>query len=46
LLFSVAVALLQFAGELVALLSDDGEVNVREVAPCLFDLAGDLLPVP
>jgi hypothetical protein len=45
LIFCVPVALLEFALQLLALSVDDVEIVVSKLAPLLFDLALDLLPV-
>jgi hypothetical protein len=45
LIFAVAVALLDLPFQLLALSVDHGEVVIRELAPLLLDLAGELLSV-
>ena len=44
-IFCVSIALLQEALELLALAVDLGKIVVRELAPLLFDLALEHLPV-
>src|SRR5262245_13043775 len=46
LVLGEAVALLDFAFQLLAPAGDDVEIVVGELAPLLLDLALDLLPVP
>src|SRR5262249_38366319 len=45
LLLAVAVALLQSAGELLALAFNDVEIVIGELAPLLLNLAFELVPV-
>jgi hypothetical protein len=45
LVFGKAIALLDFAFELVAMARDNVEIVVRQAAPLLLDLPFDLLPV-
>lgn len=45
LLLGHTVPFLQFAGKLVALAADDGQIVIGDLAPLLFDFAGELFPI-